>query len=335
MRHKLEVVLVLIVAVLGVSSVALAPTAGQGVSVVADRDGGRFSMDYSVAPSDYDLNLTAIALEVSRSGQGDIYILVNQDQAFWVKVSLLRLADHLRNELPLLGSDREVTVIAQKDIPDVFDDPNATLIVGPSADLPDFYAIPALNWVSNGGLWVGIGEGSVPFIYSGTNATSPNATLRLDFQQLDYDGGSGCTVQPLAAALGFRYVAPTHAFEVADLMELGGRSIGLEYDRGVVLGTVGILPVGRGAVMVMGGDMDPPPMASSEEVLSWDLEVLLLLDVPWWSGGMSYEIVHSDGRAVVSSLTLDLFDEGRAVSYGVLSHSDAVHRFYIGHLPPE
>jgi len=82
--------------------------------------------------------------------------------------------------------------------------------------------------------------------------------------------------------------------------------------------------------MVMGGDMGPPPLSTSEEVLAWDLEKVLALNVPWWTGDLTYQIVSSDGAAIESALYSTFTYDGLYASYGVIPRNDAVQTCAIG-----
>jgi hypothetical protein len=312
------------VAFLAICSFLLVPASGEEdmrmtVTVV---EGRSIIMNYSVAAGPYEREVSAVALEVNRIHQGPIYILINDNLEFQVRVSLQRMADHFNNELPLMGSKVTATVIDVEDLPLVFSDTKATLVCGPGASLPDYFGYPARQWVEKGGLWVGIGNGSAPFMYSGANTGTPNATLRLDFTDLDFDGGSNMVATPMAAALDLMYVAPEHPFLLTDLEVLGGTSIGYEFDRGNKLATAGIVPLGEGALMIVGGNMTAPPLATGEEVLAWDLERILLLNVPWWSGHFRHVTERADGWVIQGSIDMPLSGSG-FVACGLFSTSDS------------
>jgi hypothetical protein len=320
----------MVVAFLAVSSVVLVPSA-QGDEVrmsVAITEGQVLNMGFSVDAGPHIRQVTAMALEVNQVHQGPIYILINENLRFGTKVSLQRMADHFNNELPIMGSDITATIIDLDGLPKVFSDPHATLVCGPGAALPDYYAMPSRQWVEEGGLWVGVGNGSIPFIYSQDNAGTPNATMRLDFAELEFRGGEGTTVTPMADALGLEYVAPGQAFLLSDLENLGGASIGFQYDRGRTLATAGIIHLGQGSLIVLGGNMTAPPMATSEEVVSWDLEKILLLNIAWWSGDMRYQVVEVDDRGVEGNVLLPL-SGGDYVVCGLFSTSDSFNAFKV------
>ncbi|MBI0584503.1 MAG: hypothetical protein ISF22_09800 [Methanomassiliicoccus sp.] len=339
MKRSLLPLLSLAVIYLAVSSIILVPGPdgnGMDLSARVEAD-GTLIMDYSVEGGAYERNVTAIALEVNRMHQGPIYVLINDNLEFPVRVSLHRLADHFNNEFSLLGSDLRATVINTDGLPRVFSNYQATLICGPGADLPDYVAFPAQQWLERGGLWVGIGSGSVPFIYSTDNGERPNATMKLEFVAMDFDSGEGMSSSPMAEALALRYVAPDHPFLLNDLKTLGGTSIGYEFVRGERLATAGIVPLGRGSLLVLAGNMTAPPLASGEEVLAWDLERMLLLNVPWWSGNMRFESDWTTGAGITGSLELPLTGSDY-VSCGLFSNSDAYHavrveRFAVASLP--
>jgi hypothetical protein len=242
------------------------------------------------------------------------------------------MVDHFNNELPLMGSDITATAIDSDELPLVFSNPQATLVVGPGADLPDYYSYPARWWVEGGGLWIGIGQGSAPFAYSGDNAGRPNATLRLDFVGTAYDGGAGIRTTPMAAALGLRYVAPESLFRLSDLEAAGGTSIGYEFDRGETLATAGMIPLGDGTLLVLAGDMNPPPLATGEEVLAWDLMRMVLLNVPWWSGNMRFETTSALEGDIHGSISLPLTGADY-VCYALMSNSDSFSEFRVQRIP--
>lgn len=334
MRHKLVVILSLAVAFLAVSSVIFVPHAGSSdIGISVSFDNGTVSMSYLVKGGQYDRSVTAIMLEVSRVHQGHIYVLINEGLNFDVKVSLHRMVDHFNNELSLLGSEQTATIIGTDDLPKVFSDLNAVLIAGPGADLPFYYSYPAIQWVGNGGLWVGIGNGSAPFMYSVDNTGSPNATIRMDFVALDYNGGEGARGTPMADALGLRYIAPEYAFRLGDLEAAGGKSIGYEFERdGGILATAGIVPIGKGSLLVLAGNMGSPPLATSEEVVAWDLMKMILLNVPWWSGNMRYETGSATGVDLVGNITMRLSGSDY-VCCGVMSNVDSFSGFRVERVP--
>jgi hypothetical protein len=332
MRNKLVLALTALVAVLMVSSIALSGGQPPIPALSFEELGsGHMVLGYRIPCSHYDQSYSALILGANRIGHGDIYVLVTESLDFDVKVSLYTMVDHLNNELRSFGVDSVSSVIGSDSLPKVFSDPQAILICGPSTSLPDYFAAPALHWVERGGLWIGVGESSVPFMYSQSNESNPNATMRLDFTELSYNGGVDGRPTPMATALGFRYVAPDNAFELQDLEALGGRSIGFEYDRDGLLGTAGVIHIGKGSVMVMGGDMGPPPLSTSEEVLAWDLEKVLAFNVPWWTGELTYQIVSSDGSAIESALNSSFTYNGLYASYGVVPRNDAVQSCAVGH----
>jgi len=332
MRNNLVLALTALVAVLTVSSIALSGGQPSRPNLSLEELGsGQMVLDYRIPSSNHDQSYSALILGTDRIGHGAIYVLITESLDFDVKGSLYTLVDHLNNELRSFGVDSMSSIISSDSLPKVFSDPQAVLICGPSTSLPDYFAAPALHWVERGGLWIGIGESSVPFMYSRSNESNPNATMRLDFTGLSYNGGADSRSSSMATALGFRYVAPDNAFELSDLEALGGRSIGFEYDRGTLLGTAGVIHIGKGSVMVMGGDMGPPPLSTSEEVLAWDLEKVLALDVPWWTGELTYMIVSSDGSAIESALNSSFTYNGLYASYGIVPRNDAVQACAIGH----
>jgi len=111
-------------------------------------------------------------------------------------------------------------------------------------------------------------------------------------------------------------------FLLTDLEMLGGTSIGYEFDRGNKLATAGIIPLGEGALMIMGGNMTAPPLATGEEVLAWDLERILLLNVPWWSGHFQHVAEKADGWVIRGSIDMPLSGSG-FVACGLFSISDS------------
>ncbi|GEM_PF-5360179 len=328
MRHKLIILLSLAAVFLAVSSAILVPSMGSDLELTVTVADDGVTVDYLVAGGQYRREVTAIALEVGRVHQGPIYILINEGLEFKVKVSLQRMADHLNNELSLLGSDLTAAVIGTDGLPRVFSDHQATLVVGPGADLPNYYSHPATQWIEKGGLWVGIGEGSAPFMYSHDKTNSPNATVRLDFIHTEYRDGEGIAATPMAKALALRYVAPESLFLLSDLEAAGGKSIGYQFDRGQMLGTAGIVPMGEGALLVFAGNMSPPPLATSEEVLSWDLMRILLLNVPWWDGNMRYQTNSTLGSDYRGSFSMDL-SGSQYVICGLMSNSDSFNGFRV------
>jgi hypothetical protein len=332
-RNKLAVALALAVAYLAVSSMVFVPrSVNDGMDITIGVKDGEATMEYSVAGGRYMRNLTSVALEVSRVHQGPVHVLINEGLDFRVKVSLQRMADHFNNELPLYGSSVQATVIGTDGLPDVFSDPQATLVVGPGAYLPDYYSYPALEWVKSGGLWVGIGAGSVPFVRSSTDSGRPNATMSIDFMEAEYDGGAGVSATPMAKALGLRYVAPSSLFRLGDLEAEGGRSIGYEFDRGEPLATAGVIALGNGSLLLVAGDMLPPPLATGEEVLAWDIIRIVLLNVPWWSGNMRFEVLPETRADLSGSMVLPLAGSGY-VCCGLISNNDAYGGFKVVCVP--
>jgi hypothetical protein len=321
------------VIMLAASSVIFVPRAGGndlGLTITVQDD--EVKVDYMVEGGPYQRNVTAIALEVSRIHQGPIYVLINDGLEFRVKVSLQRIADHFNNELTLLGSNLTATVIGTDDLPMVFSDYQATLVVGPGADLPDYYSYPSRLWVERGGLWIGIGSGSAPFMYSLDNTSSPNATIRLDFVEAEYNDGEGVSATPMATALGLRYVAPEYLFRLSDLEAAGGTSIGYEFDRGDKLATAGMVSIGDGTLLVLAGDMAPPPLATGEEVLAWDLMKILLLNVPWWSGNMMFETNSTMDSELQGSFAMPLSGSDY-ICCGLMSNTDTFSGFRVERIP--
>jgi hypothetical protein len=225
----------------------------------------------------YPSALTVVPVDGYRSD--DIAILMtgmsgppNSDPA-----NVQGLADHLGAELENIGSSSTVTIIGEGALFSYLAAGNGTLVV--ASQLSDAQGDMVEKWVMAGGLLIAIGPECIPFIGYG-------GSVKVGLNNFVYDGSA--TEGTLAHDIGLRTVYPVHGILVSDVLSSSGTVLGHTTVDGK-LTTTAVVPLGEGKILMMGGPIESPFLASMEDVYAWDLARLLEAGMPWAAGPLFHE----------------------------------------------
>ena len=295
---------------LSLLSWAAAPSGPDAVGIEATVEGTALTVSYDL-PSEGE-SLVA-AFPVSAIVSSRVYVF--QDDGWQngsAKVSILRLYDHLREELPLYLEDASVSLVSEADLPDVLSSGNSTLVIASWDEDKVEYAAMAREWVKRGGVIIGIGAHAVPFIIDPEEAEDMEYSylMEIDMDELDYSGGEGGVRSGAAEALDLGYVAPVYTMHMDDIEGYGGWSVGVTYGRENVTTTHAVIPMQLGRVVLLGGGLALPYLTTAEDAAAQDIERILATDLPFIAGEPLYTIVSEDGSELLP------FPEGdRFVAY--------------------
>ena len=84
---------------------------------------------------------------------------------------------------------------------------------------------------------------------------------------------------------------------------------------------MGVVPLGLGRVLVMGGPIEPPFLASMEDVFAWDLARCLEAGVQWAAGPVLVEGLNVPSEGLEGSFALSA--PGMGVKVSIYSRDDA------------
>jgi len=327
-------ILATILLLLLIGSVLAQPSgSGIGVDISIDFEGDgtlTVEMNYTVSRSGYSKSIGAGFFPVDVNRTDEIFIFVDKhgvNGSMYPRV--LGLYDHLRADLEVLESGIRVSTVDLKGLEQIFEGPNATVIIPSQPSTSAELGLKAMEWVRGGGVLIAIGDRSVPFFADGTNTlwSGPDEFLNIRYMPLAFNGGQGMDASPVAEALGLRTVAPTMALSVDDVIEHGGQVIGYIYDRGIELTSHALFRVGDGVLIAMGGHIAYPFLTTAEDAVASDLTRMLLSSLPWICGPIVYERVEAD-RGQVSGGLQAVIPEASLVSVFVFEMENPQRLFF-------
>ncbi len=315
---RTEIAAALFMAAMFVTSVCMVYGGGQeppSLQVTISND--ILTVDYSMPSSAHSYPSAIVAITVDNYRSDDITILLtkrsgppNSDPA-----NVQGLVDHLGAELENIGSSSEVTTIDERALSSFLTAGNGTLVI--ASEINDTMGLMLESWVRAGGLLVAIGPGCIPFL-------SPGGSLEIDHVLFPYDGkvvdGS------FANALGLRTLYSVNGLSVADVLSYSGKVLGHTSSDGK-LTTTATVPMGNGRVLVMGGPIEAPFLASMEDVYAWDLARLLQTGAPWVSGPVYHDRMEVPSQGLRDSLSIDIGE--MAVRISLFSLDDS-HALFVG-----
>ncbi|MFP4196420.1 MAG: hypothetical protein ACLFS6_02065 [Methanomassiliicoccales archaeon] len=270
-------------------------------------------VEYQIDRTEYDKNTHLLCFPVQKDVEGPIYIYLDyQDSEDYSHRRAIGLYDHLRAEMALMGSDAEIVLVEDEELDEVFNDPNATLIMTKGTDGGSLTGLRALDWVHRGGTIIGLGEEAIPFVDPPREKKHPSF-MELSYWKLDFIGGEGMEASPPAAAFDFDLVAPAGALDMRWVEANDGRPIGYLYDRGANLTSAAMFSMGEGRVVAFGGKLDPPQITTGEDAVANDIAHLLISGYVWSTGEMYWEEVAIDGEESAGTLSLE-FPRAEGVS---------------------
>ena len=286
-------------------------------SLSASMSNGMATIDYSLPSSAHAYPSVVVAVPLDSYRSSDITVLMtgrggppNSEPA-----NIQGLVDHLSAELENLGSSSKVSTIDEGSLSAYLATEKGTLVIASQVDLATSATLE--GWVEDGGLLVAIGPGCVPFL-------GPGGSLELGTEEYEFDGTT--LIGSLAYDLGLRTVYPVNGLVVDDVLARSGTVLGHTTSDGS-LTTSATVPLGQGKVLVMGGPMDSPFLASMEDVYAWDLARLLETGAPWVAGPIYHERVQVPAQGVKGTITMDLM--GMSVRVAVISLDDS-HALFRG-----
>lgn len=277
---------------------------------------GTATVDYSMPASTFPYPSVLVALTMDSYQADSIAILMtgkggtpNSDPA-----NVQGLMDHLGAELANIGSSLSVRSIDESSLTAYLASGPGILVIACQINVSTGQAVE--NWVREGGFLVAIGPGCVPFIGSG-------GALDIGFGRYAYDG---TTVEgSFAQDLGLRTIYPSNGPIVADVLSNNGTVLGHTTTDGI-LTTTATVPLGSGRVMVMGGPIESPFLASMEDVYAWDLARLIESGAPWVVGPIIHDNFLVPKKGLEGSLSFDMGTMPVRVSIFSLDDSHALFR---------
>lgn len=251
------------------------------IEVHFDGNSMKVSIDYWIGETSYSKSIRVLCFPTVSEREDDIFIYNDYTGANGTFYPIITgLYDHLRAIMEAYDYSGEVRMIGPDELPEVFSGQNATLIIASEPRGREELAPAAYQWVKRGGVIIGIGNRSIPFVYDG-NGTTPDGFMLLRYHQLDFDGGRDMIATPVATAFDLETVAPSKGIVVEDVLELGGKAVGYIYQRETELTSAALFDIGQGRLLALSGDMILPSITSGEDAVSRDLAKWLTSHFLW------------------------------------------------------
>lgn len=251
------------------------------IDVHLDGNSMKVSINYWIGETRHSKSIGVLCFPAALERDDDIYIFndyTGRNGTFYPIIT--GLYDHLRAIMEAYGYPGEVRMIGPDELPEVFSGQNATLILANEPEVREELAPAALQWVKRGGVIIGIGNRSIPFVYDG-NGTAPDGFMLLRYHTLDFDGGRDMIASPVARAFDLETVSPSKGIVVEDVLALNGRVVGYIYQRETELTSAALFDIGKGRVLALSGDMVLPSITSGEDAVSRDLAKWLASSFLW------------------------------------------------------
>ena len=290
------------------------------LSILAQTGGGAFTfsfqmevsssqdlnvqVDYKLSKSRFSKSVHILTFSAYEAREDPIYLFFDHpgvNGSYYPRVS--GLYDHMRAKLRLYGYQGEIQLVERDALEGILEGPNATLILASEPANFTSLAPMALEWVGSGGVMIGIGNRSVPFVYDPRYDEGADGYLSLRYNTFDFAAGKGMIPSITAEAFAFEFVAPTMGIVVEDVISQGGSVLGYTYQRGELLTSVALFDIGRGKLLAMSGDMFFPILSSGEEACANDISKLLVSMYLWSTGDPFLESVDA-GRESFSGTYL-------------------------------
>ncbi|HNU35327.1 MAG TPA: hypothetical protein PKJ15_01910 [Methanomassiliicoccales archaeon] len=280
-------------------------------SLSGTASGGILTIDYSMPSSThaYPCSIVAVPFESYRSDNVTILLTGKGGAPSSDPANVQGLVDHLGAELRNIGSSSKVTTIDEGSLISYLAAGNGTLVI--ACEVNATASLMLEDWVRDGGLLVAVGPDCIPFM-------GPGGSLEIGLANYSYDGG---TVEgSFAHDTGLRTVYPVHGLSVADVLSYPGTVLGHTAADGK-LTTTATVPMGKGRLLIMGGPIEHPFLASMEDVYAWDLARLLEAGAPWVAGPIYHDRIEVPSQGLMGTISFD--NGGARVRVSIFSLDDS------------
>jgi hypothetical protein len=302
---------------------------GHSIGLTLDVDvnpGSPVAVDvtYHVGYTRYSKSVSVVCFPASQSRDDVVYVLADPNVINGTSSrSISGLYDHLRSELGLFGMGGRVVLVGTTSLDDILEGPSATLVFASRTSGDIGLGLKVLKWVREGGVVVGIGNGSAPFLadFAGGVWTDRPEFLRLRYVSLDFDGGEGMYSSETATAMKFRNVAPLTGMVVDDVVSQNGTPIGFLYERDTLLTSAALFKIESGRFLALSGNIYAPFVTTAEDAVASDLAKIIVSGMVWKCGQVVFEYRIS-GRAPIDGNFSALFGEAGVISVIAFSNDD-------------
>ena len=308
---RAEAIVGVLVAALFVSSALMTYGGPQGAPVLeVGGSDGAFHVTYSMPSSAHGYQATIVAVPVVECRTDDVYVLMSGQggRSESAPANIQGLVDHLSAELRNIRSSSRVVLLDEAALGPYLASGNGTLVISSSIEEGMAGAVEA--WVREGGVLVAIGPHGIPF-------NGQEGSLAISFLPFVFNRALEGTT---AYDMGLRTVCPSYAPSTADIVASSGSLLGYASGDGAS-NTMGVVPLGLGRVLVMGGPIEPPFLASMEDVFAWDLARCLEAGVQWAAGPVLVEGLNVPSEGLEGSFAPSA--PGMGVKVSIYSQDDA------------
>jgi hypothetical protein len=261
-------------------------------------DGMEVEINYQIGESRFSKDLNVVAYSTSQVREDHIYIFYDHpgvNGSYYTRVA--GLYDHMSARFDLYGYEGGVSLIGLEELRSVIQGPNATLIIASQPSNSSSLEQDMQDWVMDGGVVIGIGNKSVPFVKDPTCGET-DGCLSIRFDDLSFMNGEGMCSTTWSDAFDLQVIAPTRGMWEQDILEAGGKVVGYTYQRDRDLVSSALFELGSGKLLMMSGDMFLPIITSGEEAYAHDLSRMIVGNVLWMVGDPLIQHVSAGPEAV-------------------------------------
>jgi len=289
-------------------------------------------LDYTLSSTGFSKSVNILTYSTLEIRDGPIYIFYdNKEVESSYLPRIAGLYDHLNPRLQSYGYDDSVSLVGREVLEDIFTGPNATLILANSISQPDTIAQMALDWVIEGGILIGIGNGSIPFVFDPRYDTGGDGYIALRYEKMAFRSGDGMNSSTMAEAFNLETVAPTDGILVDDVESQSGTVVGYTYDREQLLTSAALFKIGKGRLLTLSGNISAPIQTSGEEAYANDIAKLLASWALWMEGEPFLKKIACGPESASGIIVAELpiAEHVAAVSFDTDEFQDVFQRIYL------
>ncbi len=302
--------IIFILILLGELNVVIQPSIVAKTSVnllnVRYEDGAKIEVTYNIKHGTYPNILKVALIPVYQSLiDKDIYAYYDRDypSSLISLSSWIGVVDHLHENIKLKGYEGKFEIVNALKLKEVMLQKYDSILIIPSGVLPETVHTKedslVKQFLENGGILVWIGD--VFAFYSGkhrgeiTSLSAEHPGLEAQEKILGYIMSNASKFEsadvetPYSEALSVKYSGIHTGAFVEEVLKNKGLVLGKVKENRT---SIGVVPVGKGFLILFGGKVTPARTAFGEDFVASDIVNILLSGIIYSNGQLSYDEVH-------------------------------------------
>ncbi len=270
---KLGMAVASMACVLLLLGVALIPSPGYDIELQADVHGNTASVTVRISGNDHANTLSLVGASLNEV-RNDTMIIVSDDDNRTMLGEATSMFDHMQAEAQLRGVALDLKMAQIDELPALFYGENAIIVMfGHDGEMGE----AAQQWVERGGVLVGFGPHSIPFV-------GENMIMDLDFSPYEFSEDD-IESSSVADALALDTVAPRVGMGTDSVLENGGEPIGYSC---LGMESLALFPMGEGRLLMFSAHPSTPILTSGADSMASDLFRLVMSGMIWKNGEIQH-----------------------------------------------